>query len=142
MFQYIINAYIPQKSLGGAPVNRITHFELVSDDLEKTAAFYREVFGWQIEKWDGPVDYWLVGTGDESTPGINGGLMQAGGEYHGTINTIEVDDIDAAIAGVTAHGGEIISPKQPIPGVGLQAYFKDNCGIILGMIQRDPNAVM
>ncbi len=123
-------------------MNRFTHFELISDDLEKTAAFYREVFGWQIYKWDGPVDYWLVDTGDANTPGINGGLMQAGGELSGTINTIEVADIDAAIARVKANGGQIISEKQSIPGVGFQAYFKDNCGIMVGLHQPDPNAVM
>ncbi len=61
-------------------MNRFTHFELATNDLEKTAAFYRDVFGWKVEKWEGPVDYWLVMTGDEKTPGINGGLMQAGGE--------------------------------------------------------------
>ena len=60
-------------------MNRFTHFELATDDLEKTAAFYRNVFGWQIQKWEGPVDYWLVTSGDASTPGINGGLMLAEG---------------------------------------------------------------
>ncbi len=120
-------------------MNRFTHFELVSDDLEKTAAFYREVFGWKVEKWEGPVDYWMVTSGDESTPGINGGLMPAGGDFGGTINTVEVDDIDAAIAKALANGGEVALEKQAIPGVGYQAYFKDNAGIIVGLHQADPN---
>ena len=30
-------------------MNRFTHFELATDDLEKTASFYREVFGWKIQ---------------------------------------------------------------------------------------------
>ncbi|HJW89474.1 MAG TPA: VOC family protein [Anaerolineales bacterium] len=123
-------------------MNRFVHFELASDDLEKTAAFYREVFSWQIQKWEGPVDYWLVTTGDTSTPGINGGLMQAGGGFSGTINTIEVDDIDAYIAKVQAHGGEIALEKHTIPGVGYQAYFKDNSGIIVGLHQADTSATM
>lgn len=123
-------------------MNRFTHFELATDDLEKTAAFYREVFGWKIEKWEGPVDYWLVSTGDQESPGINGGLMQADGGFRGTINTIEVDDIDAAIAKVLANGGEIAMEKGAIPGVGYQAYFKDSTGIIVGLHQEDPNAPM
>jgi predicted enzyme related to lactoylglutathione lyase len=121
-------------------MNRFVHFELASDDLEKTAAFYREVFGWQIQKWEGPVTYWLVTTGDESTPGINGGLMQTSGEFRGTINTIEVEDIDAAIAKVLAHGGEMVLEKDVIPGVGYQAYFKDNTGILVGLHQADAKA--
>ena len=123
-------------------MNRFTHFELATDDLEKTAAFYREVFGWGVYKWEGPVDYWLVDTGDASTPGINGGLMASGGEFKGTINTIEVDDIDAAIAKVKANGGEMIMDKDTIPGVGFQAYFKDNVGIIVGLHQAFPDAAM
>lgn len=123
-------------------MNRFTHFELATDDLEKTAAFYRDVFGWQVQKWEGPVDYWLVTSGDTSTPGINGGLMPAGGDFAGTVNTIEVDDIEAAMAKVQAHGGEIIFEKQPIPGVGYQAYFKDNAGIVVGLHQADTSAGM
>jgi uncharacterized protein len=121
-------------------MNRFTHFELASNDLEKTAAFYRDVFGWQVQKWEGPVDYWLVTTGDETTPGINGGLMQADGQFTGTINTIQVEDIDAAIEKVKAHGGEIIFEKDLIPSVGYQAYFKDNSGIVVGLHQADPKA--
>ncbi len=123
-------------------MNRFVHFELATDDLERTAQFYREVFGWQIQKWDGPVEYWTVMTGDESTPGINGGLMQTNGEFRGTINTIGVEDIDAAIAAVQTHGGEIVFPKDAIPGVGYQAYFKDTNGTIVGLHQGDPNASM
>ena len=121
-------------------MNRFTHFELATKDLEKTAEFYRDVFGWQIQKWEGPVEYWLVTTGDSDTSGINGGLMEAGGGFEGTINTIEVEDIDQAIANVQSHGGEIVVEKDAIPGVGYQAYFKDPTGITVGLHQADENA--
>ena len=121
-------------------MNRFTHFELVTDDFEKTAAFYREVFGWQVQKWEGPVDYWLVTSGDESTPGINGGLMRSGGPFSGTINTVEVDDVDAILAKVKARGGQIVFDKDAIPGVGYLAYFKDNAGVIVGVMQPDTKA--
>jgi len=121
-------------------MNRFTHFELATDELEKTAAFYRDVFGWQIQKWEGPVDYWIITTGDTSTPGINGGLMETNGMFNGTINTIEVNDIDDAIAKVLAHGGSMMLEKHAIPGVGYQAYFKDNTGIAVGLHQADQTA--
>jgi uncharacterized protein len=123
-------------------MNRFTHFELATSDPEKTAAFYREVFGWQVEKWEGPVEYWMVTTGDASTPGINGGLQHTSPENHGTINTIEVADLDAALERVLAHGGEVVFPKDAIPGVGYLAYFRDNVGIIVGLHQADPQAGM
>jgi uncharacterized protein len=123
-------------------MNRFTHFEITSTDFEKTAEFYRNVFGWKVDKWEGPVDYWIVTSGDEKTPGINGGLMEAGGEFSGTINTVEVEDIDAAITRVKANGGIIVMDKGPIPGVGYQAYFKDTSGVIVGLHQADSSAEM
>ena len=56
---------------------RVTHFEIPADDPERAADFYRKVFGWEIKKWDGPVDYWLVTTGSADEPGIDGGIAKA-----------------------------------------------------------------
>ena len=33
---------------------RVVHFELPADDPERAVKFYEGVFGWQIQKWDGP----------------------------------------------------------------------------------------
>jgi hypothetical protein len=63
-----------------------------------------------------------------------------GGSFRGTINTVEVEDIDAALQKILANGGEIVLPKDVIPGVGYQAYFTDNTGILMGVHQADANA--
>jgi len=55
---------------------RIVHFEIPADDPQRAAAFYKKAFGWKIEKWPGPMEYWMVTTGPDGTPGINGGLMK------------------------------------------------------------------
>ena len=74
---------------------RVIHFEIPTDDPERAAKFYRNVFGWEIQKWDGPVEYWLVTTGDEDQPGINGGLMRRpAGERASAVNTIDVTSVD------------------------------------------------
>ena len=42
----------------------IVHFEIPSDNVEKTRKFYGELFGWNIEKWTGAesmpegMEYW------------------------------------------------------------------------------------
>jgi catechol 2,3-dioxygenase-like lactoylglutathione lyase family enzyme len=54
---------------------RVVHFEIYADDPEAVCPFYEDVFGWQIKKWNGPQEYWLVTTGGEGEPGINGGMM-------------------------------------------------------------------
>ena len=80
----------------------------------------------------------MVTTGDETTPGINGGLMDTQG-LSGTVNTVEVEDIDAALAKVLENGGKIAMEKGVI-GVGYLAYFTDVTGIMVGLHQADPTA--
>ena len=55
---------------------RVIHFELAADDPERATEFYTKVFGWQIQKWDGPQDYWLATTGAPGAPGIDGAIMR------------------------------------------------------------------
>ncbi|MCK4382398.1 MAG: VOC family protein, partial [Candidatus Lokiarchaeota archaeon] len=39
---------------------RLVHFEMNVKDVHKTIAFYEDVFGWKFQKWDGPIEYWLI----------------------------------------------------------------------------------
>jgi Predicted enzyme related to lactoylglutathione lyase len=122
---------------------RVVHFELPAEDPARAARFYADVFGWQIHKWDGPADYWLVRTGEDS-PGINGALMKPACEQgfapKTPVNTIDVPDVDAAVAKIEAAGGKIVMPRTPIPGVGYVAYFTDTEGVTGGIIQYDKSA--
>ena len=56
-------------------MGRVIHFEIPADDPARATAFYRAVFGWQVSKWAGPIEYWLLTTGEEGTPGINGAVF-------------------------------------------------------------------
>jgi predicted enzyme related to lactoylglutathione lyase len=119
---------------------RIVHFELNVKNVEETIKFYKNVFGWKIEKWDGPIDYWLIMTGDETKPGIDGGLGYEEEDFPKLVNTIDVDNVDETIKKIENNGGEIIRPKHAVPGVGWLAYFKDTEGIITGIMQEDTEA--
>ena len=121
-------------------MNRVVHFEIPAEDPENVARFYSEVFNWKIEKWEGPVDYWLITTGDENEPGINGAIMKKEGLQSSVTNMIEVSSIDETVAKVTASGGTILIPKMPVPGVGYAAYFRDKEGNIFGLMQSDTSA--
>ena len=48
--------------------------ELATPDPEVAGAFYAKLFGWKIERWSGPSEYWLMTEGDEGHPGITGGI--------------------------------------------------------------------
>jgi len=121
-------------------MSRIVHFEVPADDPERLIRFYEEVFGWRIEKWDGPMEYWLVMTGPEDEPGIDGGLARRSEPDFGVEITVDVADLDQALAGVKSQGGEVIRPKSAVPGVGWMAYIKDTEGNVLGMMESDPEA--
>lgn len=119
---------------------RVVHFEIVADDAERIKKFYEDVFKWKVEKWEGPMDYWFLTTGDESETGIDGAFGMRQAPEDSVVNTIDVDDIDAYSKKVEESGGEIVRPKTTIDGVGHLVYFKDTEGNLWGMMQSDPEA--
>ena len=39
---------------------RPAHFEIPAENPERAIAFYKDVFGWNFQKWDGPMPYWMI----------------------------------------------------------------------------------
>ena len=118
---------------------RVSHFDIPSDDPERAQRFYKGVFDWQFEKWDGPIDYWMIKTGSES-PGIDGGLSKGMPGHSGITNTINVPKLDEYAEKVLKMGGQIIIPKMAIPKVGWFAQCMDTEGNMFGIIESDENA--
>jgi predicted enzyme related to lactoylglutathione lyase len=119
---------------------RIVHFEINVDNPERASKFYSDTFGWKFQKWDGPSEYWMVNTGPDSQPGINGGMMKRPHPGATTVNTIGVASVDESIAAVTKNGGKVVLPKTAIPTIGWFAYCADTEGNQFGVMQPDPNA--
>jgi predicted enzyme related to lactoylglutathione lyase len=127
---------------------RPVHFEIHADDPERAIAFYRSVFDWKIERWGASEPpYWLVRTGEDGTPGIDGGLMKRMGPppadmqpLNSHLNTIDVPDLENFTRKVGGAGGKQVVKRMPIKGVGWLAYFKDTEGNLFGLMQADPNA--
>ncbi len=113
---------------------RVVHFELPADDPDRAVKFYETAFGWKIQKWDGPMDYWLVMTGPDGEPGINGGIMRRM-DTEGTRNTVSVPSVDEYTEKILAAGGTLVMPKEVVPGVGTMASFRDSEGNLFGIIQ-------
>ncbi len=126
-------------------MNRVIHFEIQADNPDRAIAFYRGLFGWEFTKWDGPMPYWLMKTGPDNEPGINGGLLPRRGAIDGQaviayVCTVDVRSLDDYLQKAQAGGGTEVVPKMPIPGVGWLAYCKDTEGNLFGMMQSDPKA--
>jgi predicted enzyme related to lactoylglutathione lyase len=125
--------------------NNLASFAIHADDVQRCRRFYEAVFGWRFEPW-GPPDFYLVHTGDEQNPGIQG-LMhkrqepRAGGGPNCFECTIAVDDLDRLSKAVAANGGRILMDKAPVPTVGVLTKFEDTEGNVLGAMkyEREPH---
>lgn len=128
----------------------IIHFEIRVGNVERAVRFYRDVFGWQIEKWSGPEgapEYYMVKTKGRDEPGIDGGLMMRDGAspqgnepIRTFVCTIGVDSADGYAEKIKAAGGKISTPKMPITGTGWMFYAEDTEGNSFGIMQPDETA--
>jgi predicted enzyme related to lactoylglutathione lyase len=121
--------------------NNLAAFAIHADDVTRARRFYEAVFGWRFEPW-GPPDFYLIHTGDEKSPGVQG-LMHKRQQPKGNGGpncfecTITVDDVDAIAAAVKKAGGKITMEKMPIPTVGTVIYFDDPEGNRVGAMKYD-----
>src|SRR5688572_28512484 len=115
---------------------RVTFFEVPADSPDRAMKFYKEVFGWQFDKWDGPMEYWLVKTGKDGERGIDGGLMKKSDNFPAMRNVIDVSSVDEYSAKISSNGGKLLMPKTEIPGIGFFALFQDTEGNVFGIMQE------
>ena len=127
-------------------MNKVVHFEIVAIDPNRAIEFYTKVFGWEIKKAEGEMDYWMVIACPHNTPGaINGGLRKEMGtdkkemtkSVNGFVCIVAVDDIDDIYSKVEINGGKIMQPKMSVPKVGQLGYFLDTEGNMLGALQPE-----
>jgi len=112
------------------PTQPIVHIELSAADAKSAGKFYADVFGWKVEAFAGS-DYMTF----EAAPGPGGGFNVIDKDHKAgeIIPYIQVDDIEAKLKDVAAHGGKTIHEKSPIPGEGFFALFRDPSGNVLGL---------
>ncbi len=120
-------------------MQRVVHFEINADDPQRAVDFYKDVFDWEFQKWDGPVDYWLATTGEKEAPGIDGAITPRNGAMR-TVNTVDVGSVDDFTKKVTDAGGTVIQEKNAVPGVGWFAYCADTEGNVFGLMEEDETA--
>ncbi len=109
---------------------------------KRAAEFYKDVFGWKFEKWDGPQEYWLISTGDKDKPGIDGGLSRRSSDFDfaPVTNVIDVPSVMDFSEKISSSGGSVVVPRTAIPGIGWIAYCKDPEGTIFGIYRTDMEA--
>ena len=119
---------------------RISYLDFSAEDPERAVNFYSKIFGWQINKWDGPMEFWEIKTGEPNELGIDGGLSKRDRIGQWTTPFINVSSVEQYIAKIEAWGGRIIQPKVAIPGIGYTMLFKDTESNTIGLFEENKNA--
>lgn len=126
-------------------MNPVVHFEMPADDKKRVAAFYSNVFGWNMKQYGPDMGEYVLAQTTETdangmvkNPGaINGGFYgrtDSGGDQPPHL-VISVPDVKAHMEKVKSAGGEILHDPMDIPGIGSYVSFKDTEGNIVGMLQ-------
>jgi uncharacterized protein len=125
----------------------IVHFEIPSDNVERSKKFYSDLFGWNIEKVPAEklpegVEYWGITTRDhEGNNAVNGGMMKrAMPEQQGITNYIDVKSVEEFSAKVEKLGGKVKMPKMAVPDMGYLAVCSDTENNTFGLWQSDTSA--
>jgi len=122
-------------------MDKVVHFEIPADDLERAQKFYKSVFGWEMEQFP-EMEYMMIRTTpvDENhmpvEPGsINGGMLKRQRPVIAPVITIAVRDMESAMKNIKKMGGELVRGKMQVGDMGYAAYFKDTEGNIIGLWQ-------
>lgn len=119
--------------------NKLTHFAIHIDDIERAKNFYEGVFEWGFVSY-GPSDFLQIKADTTENGELIGALQSR--KYSpvpekiiGLECTIAVEDIDEIIQRVENNGGKILMPKTSIPYVGWVAKFLDTEGNLVCAMQ-------
>lgn len=118
-----------QPTLGNG---KICYIEIPAVDINASASFYKETFGWRIRRrGDGSIAFddtvgevsgtWVLGRSAAGAPGI--------------LIYIMVDNVEAAIDAVIKNGGQIVQPIG-VDAPEITARFSDPAGNVFGLYQE------
>jgi predicted enzyme related to lactoylglutathione lyase len=111
---------------------KICYIEMPAIDINQSASFYKNVFGWNIRKrGDGTTAF------DDTVGEVSGAwiLDRKPMTEPGLLFYIMVDSVEQAIEKLLAHGGKLVQPiGEDAPEI--TARFSDPAGNIVGLYQE------
>src|SRR5438128_239809 len=111
---------------------KVCYIEIPALDINASASFYSEVFGWQTrQRGDGNLAFddtvgevsgtWVVGRRASTEPGV--------------LIYIMVDSVETTMAAVIAKGGTIVQ-QMGMDAPEITARFSDPAGNVFGLYQE------
>ena len=111
---------------------KICYIEMPSIDIDRSASFYKTVFGWNIRKrGDGATAF------DDTVNEVSGTwvLNRKPMTEVGLLFYIMVDSVEQTIEMVLANGGKLVQPIG-MDAPEITARFTDPAGNIIGLYQE------
>ncbi len=120
--------------------SRVTHFEICGDAPQELAVFYRELFGWGIERAAG-VDYWRIHFDPSASGTADGGVMYRPASVpQGWLHYVNVESLDESVEAAQRLGATVLRPKTAVPRTAWYAVLADPEGNAFAMWEPDPTA--
>jgi len=123
-------------------MNSVVWFEMPFDESDRAQKFYKDVFGWQVNKVPDMGEYFIAMTTESDpqtmqpkNPGaINGGMFKKDSTTSKQpLMVIGVDSVDEHIKKIEASGGKTVMPKTAIGQFGFYARISDTEGNEIGI---------
>ena len=111
---------------------KVCYIEMPATDINRSAAFYKEVFGWQSrQRGNGTIAF------DDAVGGVSGTwvLGRKASVEPGLLIYIMVDSVASTMEAVTANGGKIVQPIG-MDAPEITARFSDPAGNVIGLYQQ------
>jgi predicted enzyme related to lactoylglutathione lyase len=113
------------------PGARFCYVEIPAHEVEDSARFYEQVFGWKTrERGDGALAFDDGGSVSGTWKTDRAPMTDAG-----IVMYVMVADAEAALAKVVEAGGKVVQPLGALEEEGA-AHFADPVGNILGVYQE------
>ena len=112
----------------------LVFFDIAGAEDANLAAFYHEVFDWNIA----PDGNMVVSVASPAAaPSIMAALRVDPAEK---VLYLGVENITAKLEEVVAHGGQINQPRFEVPGVVVLGLFEDPAGNRMGLVEMENGA--
>jgi hypothetical protein len=107
--------------------------DLASSDVERSRAFYTELFGWESTEPTAEFGGYSNFTKDGVlVAGLAGQMDEAPNVW--TVY-LAVEDAEATAEAITKHGGTVVAPPMPVGDLGSMAFLADAGGAHVGIWQ-------
>ena len=127
---------IPSGPDGTVETGKFVWIDLLTENTQDAAAFYKGLFGWQVKTWSGDKTYLIFSHNGKPIAGMTAVRKQDGKAPESLwLLSMSVADVDRSIAVVAQNGGKLLEGPVDDAGRGRMALVSDPAGAPLILLR-------